>query len=111
MTLARDILGWALILSGCFFLVVGALGLIRLPDVYTRIHSAGVIDTVGAAFILVGLALYGGLTLVTLKLLLILVFIFLTSPTATNALANAMYSDGVKPIAADEREDSSSTNS
>lgn len=111
MMLARDIAGWALQLGGCFFLVAGAVGLIRLPDVYTRIHSAGVIDTVGAALILVGLAFYGGLTLATVKLLLILVFIFITSPTATNALANAVYSDGVKPMLANEREDSTSRRS
>jgi multicomponent Na+:H+ antiporter subunit G len=111
MMLARDIAGWALLLGGCFFLIVGAVGLIRLPDVYARIHSAGVIDTVGASFVLIGLAFYGGLTIVTLKLLLILVFIFITSPTATNALANAMYSDGVKPLLADEPEEPSSRNS
>jgi len=111
MILARDIAAWVLALGGCFFLIVGAVGLIRLPDVYARIHSAGIIDTVGAVFVLVALAFYGGFTLVTLKLLLILVFIFITSPTATNALANAMYSDGVKPVLADELEDSPSRNS
>lgn len=108
MMLVRDIVGWALLLGGCFFLIAGAVGLIRLPDVYTRIHSAGIIDTVGAAFVLVGLAVYGGFTIVTLKLLLIIVFLFLTSPTATNALANATFSDGVKPMLADEAEESSS---
>ena len=108
MMMARDIAGWALVLGGCFFVIVGAIGLIRLPDVYARIHSASVIDTVGAAFFLLGLSVYGGFTLVTLKLLLILGFVFLTSPTATNALANAMFTDGVKPLLADEGEDSSS---
>lgn len=107
MMLARDIAGWALLLGGCFFVITGAIGLIRLPDVYSRIHSAGIIDTVGAGFFLVGLSVYGGFTIVTLKLLLILVFIFITSPTATNALANAMFSDGVKPALADEEEDPS----
>lgn len=109
--MARDIIGWALLLGGCFFLIVGAVGLIRLPDVYARIHSAGIIDTVGAAFVLVGLAVYGGFTIVTLKLLLIIIFLFLTSPTATNALANAMFSDGVKPMLSDEVEESSSKRS
>jgi len=111
MMLVRDIIGLALLLGGCFFLIVGALGLIRLPDVYARIHSAGIIDMVGAGFVLVGLALYGGFTIVTLKLLLIIVFLFLTSPTATNALANAMFSDGVKPMLADEPEEPSSKRS
>lgn len=105
MTLARDIAGWALMLGGCFFVIVGAIGLIRLPDVYTRIHSAGVIDTVGAAFFLLALVVYGGLTLVTVKLFLILIFIFVTSPTATNALANAMHGDGLKSHLADDQEE------
>jgi multicomponent Na+:H+ antiporter subunit G len=101
----RDILAWALVLGGCFFVVVGAFGLVRLPDVYTRIHSAGIVDTVGAGLLLIGLTLYGGLTIVTVKLLLILAFIFFTSPTACNALANAMHSKGVKPLLAEDKEE------
>lgn len=100
MELARDILAWVLILGGCFFTVIGALGLVRFPDVYTRVHSAGVIDTAGAGLLLIGLTLYGGLTIVTIKLLLILVFIFFTSPTSSNAFANTVYSAGIKPLLA-----------
>jgi multicomponent Na+:H+ antiporter subunit G len=100
MELLRDILAWALILTGCFFTVVSAFGLVRLPDVYTRIHSAGLVDTVGAGFLLIGLMLYGGFTIVTIKLFLILAFIFFTSPTANNAFANAVYSAGIKPLLA-----------
>jgi multicomponent Na+:H+ antiporter subunit G len=111
MELARDILAWVLILGGCFFTVIGAVGLVRFPDVYTRVHSVGVVDTVGAAFLLVGLTLYGGFTIVTIKLLLILAFIFFTSPTSSNAFANAVYSAGIKPLLANpepKREDESS---
>ncbi len=104
MELAIDIFGWLFILTGCFFAIVGALGLLRLPDVYTRIHSAGVVDTVASFFLLVGFSFYAGFSLVTVKLLLILVFIFFTSPTATNALANAMYSQGIKPALVDEED-------
>ncbi len=104
MDWAVDIVGWAFILIGCFFAIVGALGLLRLPDVYTRVHSAGVVDTVAAAFMLIGFSFYAGFSLVTVKLLLILAFIFFTSPTATNALANAMYSQGIKPALVDEEE-------
>jgi len=75
MELIIDIFGWLFILTGCFFAIIGALGLLRLPDVYTRIHSAGVVDTVAAFFMLVGFSFYAGFTLVTVKLLLILVFI------------------------------------
>lgn len=111
MELARDILAWVLILVGCFFTVIGAVGLVRFPDVYTRVHSVGVVDTVGVAFLLVGLTLYGGFTIVTIKLLLILAFIFFTSPTSSNAFANAVYSAGIKPLLANpesEKEDESS---
>jgi len=100
MELVRDILAWVLILGGCFFTIVGAIGLVRLPDVYTRVHSAGLVDTVGAGLILLGLTLYGGFTIVTIKLLLILAFIFFTSPTSSNAFANAVYSAGIKPLLA-----------
>ena len=100
MELLRDIVAWILMLGGCFFTVVGAFGLVRLPDVYTRIHSAGVLDTVGAGLLLLGLTLYGGLTIVTVKLLLILVFIFFTGPTACNAVANAIHSVGIRPLLA-----------
>lgn len=111
MELARDILAWVLILGGCFFVVIGAVGLVRFPDVYTRVHSVGVMDTVGAALLLGGLTLYGGFTIVTVKLLLILAFIFFTSPTSSNAFANAVYSAGIKPLLAKpeaEKEDESS---
>jgi multicomponent Na+:H+ antiporter subunit G len=104
MDIVIDVFGWVFILIGCFFAIVGALGLLRLPDVYTRIHSAGVVDTVAAAFLLIGFSFYAGLSLVTVKLVLILVFIFFTSPTATNALANAMYSQGIKPALVDEED-------
>jgi multicomponent Na+:H+ antiporter subunit G len=100
MELAREILAWVLILGGCFFVIVGAVGLVRFPDVYTRVHAAGVTDTVGAALLLGGLTLYGGFTIVTIKLLLILAFIFFTSPTSSNAFANAVYSAGIKPLLA-----------
>lgn len=111
MELLRDIVAWVLVLGGCFFTIAGAIGLVRLPDVYTRVHSAGLVDTVGAGLLLFGLTLYGGFTIVTIKLLLILAFIFFTSPTSSNAFANAVYSAGIKPLLAKpkvEREDAPS---
>lgn len=98
MELLRDIVAWVLVLGGCFFTIAGAFGLVRLPDVYARVHSAGLVDTVGAGLMLLGLTLYGGFTIVTIKLLLILAFIFFTSPTSSNAFANAVYSAGIKPL-------------
>lgn len=111
-----DIVSWILILSGAFFVVTGAIGLVRLPDVYTRMHGAGVVDTLGAGLFLAGLMVQGGLTLITVKLGLIVVLLFFTSPTSSYALANALRSQGVKALAtgeddADDKkgEDSSST--
>ena len=89
-----SVLTWALLLSGAFFLVTGALGMVRLPDVFTRMHAAGMADTMGAGLILAGLCLYSGANLVTVRLVLILAFLWFTSPIATHALAKAALSGG-----------------
>ena len=94
-------LSWVLLMAGCFFIVTGAVGLLRLPDVYSRLHAVGLADTLGAGLFLGGLMIQGGLSLVTAKLILILVFILFTSPTATYALANALYGGGVRPVGRD----------
>ena len=98
MALLLDIVSWALLGLGAAFLIIGGIGILRLPDLYARMHAAGVIDTLGCSLLLVGLAIPAGLTLVTLKLLLILVFVQFTSPTATYALANAAYRSGLAPL-------------
>ena len=69
-----DILSWALIILGSFALITGAVGVLRFPDVYTRMHAASITDTLGAGSIILGLVLQAGFTLVAAKLLLILVF-------------------------------------
>lgn len=98
MDLVLDVLSWALLLGGGFFIFVGGLGLFRMPDFYTRIHAASLTDTLGAGLILVGLMIQAGLTLITAKLLMILIFIFFTSPTSTHALAKAALFAGVRPL-------------
>ena len=98
MALMLDVLSWACIVGALFFMVVGAIGVIRMPDVYTRLHAAGMTDTMGAGFILIGLSFQAGLTLVTLRLLLVWAFLLFTSPIATHALARAALSGGVEPI-------------
>ncbi len=92
-----DIFTWIFFVIGSFFIISGGLGLIRLPDVFTRIHAAGLIDTLGASFILIGMMLQGGFELVTLKLIFVLIFILFTSPTASHALGHAARIDNVKP--------------
>ncbi len=89
---------WALLIGGSFFCVTGAIGLLRLPDFYARLHGAGIIDTLGAGLILIGLMLQTGFSLVTVKLLFVLFFILITSPTATHAIAHAAHVQGLEPV-------------
>jgi len=98
MELLLDIVSWVFLALGAAFLVTGGLGILRFPDLFARMHAAGVIDTLGCSLLLVGLAIQAGLTLVTLKLFLILVFVQFTSPTATYALANSAYRSGLAPL-------------
>jgi len=98
--LGVDIVSATLMLTGAVFVLAGALGMLRLPDFYTRLHAAGVTDTLGAELIIIGLMLQSGWSLVTVKLALLGLFVFLTSPTATHATANAAYKSGLKPLLA-----------
>lgn len=101
MALVIDLLSWAFLLSGAFFMLVAGIGVIRMPDVFTRGHAAGIKDTLGAALTLIGLMLQAGLTLVTVKLLLIWVFLWFTSPVAGHSVMRAALLGGVKPVLGD----------
>ena len=90
-------IGGGLVLLGVLLSLLGAIGVLRFPDVYTRIHAASITDTGGASLVLLGLCFLMGLTIVTLKLVFVWVFIMLTTPVAANALANAAFSSGHKP--------------
>ena len=83
---------------GVISLLIGSLGLIKLPDVYCRIHAVGMIDTAGASFIILGMIIHQGFSLVSFKLALIGVFLFFTSPIATHAVAQVAHKMGVKPV-------------
>lgn len=93
----RIIITAVFIAIGCFFVVVASIGVVRFPDFYSRVHPAGKADTLGQMMILVGLMVYEGFTLVSVKLLFIILFIFIANPTATHAIANAAYMAGIKP--------------
>ena len=80
--LILNLISAGLLAAGSVFVLIGAFGLIRLPDFYTRLHAAGITDTLGAELILLGLMFQAGLSLITVKLILISLFIFFTSPTA-----------------------------
>jgi len=82
---------------GLFFMVVGAVGLIRLPDFYTRAHASGKCDTLGEGMMLIGFILYEGMTLIAVKLVLLVIFIFITSPTAVHSLVNVAHSRNIAP--------------
>ena len=99
--MAWDLLSWISILGGLFFIVVGSMGVLRFPDVYTRLHAAGMTDTMGAGLVLVGLSFQEGLTLITVRLLMIWAFLLFTSPIATHALARAALHGKVEPIRVD----------
>jgi len=96
-----DVASWALILVGGAFCIIGAIGLLRMPDFFTRMHAASIVDTLGAAFILLGLMLQAGVSLVTVKLIAIGLLLFFTSPVSTHALARAALARGVEPVLAE----------
>jgi multicomponent Na+:H+ antiporter subunit G len=102
VSLLVDALSWACLVSGGLFCIIGAVGLIRMPDFYTRVHAASVVDTLGAGLILLGLMLQAGFTLVTVKLLMVGLLLFFASPTATHALVRAALVRGVMPLLRDE---------
>jgi len=96
MALIIDIITWILISAGVFFSLVGAIALIRFPDVYSRLHATTKLDTLGLGLLLSGLIVYDGFSIASAKLLFIIFFMFLTSPTAAHALARAAYKSGIK---------------
>lgn len=98
LQLVRDVLSWILFLIGGAAVVVGALGIVRFPDFYTRLHAAGVTDTAGAELIVFGMMLQAPNWLVVAKLGLISAFLLLTSPVATHAIAQAAWISGFKPL-------------
>ena len=79
---------------GTAALLVGGVGLIRLPDMFSRIHAAGMIDTAGVGFIILGMMLYEGFSLISIKLAAVAVFLFFTSPIASHAVAQVAHRAG-----------------
>ena len=89
--------GGALLL-GTAALLVGALGLVRLPNLFSRIHAVGMMDTAGVAFITLGMLIHEGFSLVSVKLAVVGVFLFFTSPIATHAVAQVAHRSGFSPV-------------
>jgi multicomponent Na+:H+ antiporter subunit G len=105
MEVLINLISWFLFIGGSAFLLIGAIGVIRLPDIFSRMHGAGIIDTMGVAMLLFGMILQAGFTIVSIKLLMIILFVTFTNPTATHALARAALDAGLKPLVDDDETD------
>ena len=102
MNLIIESASWIFLVSGGIFILIGSIGLLRFPDLFTRLHAASVTETMGVGLTLIGLILQAGLSLISIKLMLILLFLFFTGPTAVHALAKAAMHGGVKPLVPEE---------
>ena len=95
--LVIDILSWAMIVAGSFFVIIGAVGILRFPDFWSRLHAASVTESGGMILLLIGMALQTGWTLIAFKLGVIGIFMLITVPTSTHAVANAALVSGLRP--------------
>ncbi|MDP6409161.1 MAG: monovalent cation/H(+) antiporter subunit G [Planctomycetota bacterium] len=105
MSLVLEVAGGFLLLTGSAVILIGSVGLLRLPDFYARIHAAGMTDTLGVWLILAGLACLAGWSLVLIKLLMLGAFCLLTSPLSSHALAKAAWLRGLRPLTEEAEED------
>ncbi len=96
-----DILSWLFIAVGSALGIIGGIGLIRFPDIYTRLHTVGITDTGCAALVLLGLSLQAGWSFESVKLFLIYAFLFFTCPTSGFSLANAAWQEKIQPWSKD----------
>lgn len=103
MEMVVDILSGLCIAAGIVALITGSIGLVRLPDLYSRTHAVGMMDTAGVGFIILGLIIHEGFTLISVKLALVGIFLFFTSPIATHAVAQVAYRAGLKPVLDEDR--------
>jgi multicomponent Na+:H+ antiporter subunit G len=103
VTIVIDIASWGCILLGSFFTLVGAFGLVRMPELFTRMHAASVVETLGVGFLILGMCLQAGFTLVTAKLIFLMLLFLFMAPVVTHALAQACLHEGIKPLLAEDR--------
>lgn len=94
----QNILTVVFICAGIFFMFVGSVGVIRLPDFYSRTHAVSKSDTLGISLIIIGLIIFEGFTQSAFKLALVLIFVGLSNPIGTHALGRAAYQRGIKPF-------------
>ena len=97
MELFVEVASWVAIVLGSIFMLIGAVGTLRFPDFWSRLHAVSVTDSGGMILLTVGMILQAGPTLIAVKLILIGIFLFITGPTATHAVANAALVSGFLP--------------
>ena len=102
MSAVLDIVGWVCLVAGGFFCLVGAIGLHRMPDVFTRMHATSVSDTLGVGLLTVGMLSQTADWMVAVRLIIIVVVLYVTGAVASHALARAALHDGAKPVLADD---------
>lgn len=89
MVTLLEIISYVCMAAGAFFVITGAVGIVRMPDFFTRLHPAGIVDSIGVPLILMGLLFHMGLGIISIKILLLIAFSMVTSSTACHALAKA----------------------
>jgi len=92
-----EVVSWVLMLSGSFFVIIGAVGTLRFPDFWSRLHAVSITDSAGVLLLFAGMCMQAGFTLITVKLIIIGIFLFITGPTSTHAIANAALVSGLRP--------------
>ena len=98
MALLIELFSYLFILIGSILILVGSIGLLRLPDVFSRIHAVGMIDTAGIGFIILGLLLHSGFSNTSIKLIIMGAILFFTSPISGHAVAISAKQNNLKPI-------------
>lgn len=104
----QSVISIVLVIAGIAFILLGSIGILRLPDFYSRIHAVSTSDTIGLILVILGMIAYQGFTQSSLKLLLILLFISLSNPIGSHALARAAFKKGLKPFINEKPEDNNS---
>ena len=94
-----------LMVIGLYFLVVGAIGMLRLPDVFSRAHALSLTDSLGAIFVLAGLAVHEGFTVNFLRIVVVLLLVYLMNPVISHATLRAAYRNGKRPSAEEKNDD------
>ena len=103
-----EIISALFMISGSIFCLIGAYGVIKFPNFITRVHAASLIDSLGALLLIMGLVLHSGFNLISVKLIIILLLLFITGPTAIHAMVNTALHDDRRHIEPSDKKDSSS---